>query len=82
MVLMISRQLEVHEVFQICLILETKLGDDLLSTNQTGQRFPSTIIQPCSNKLIYGTQHYLIAISNIEFLSRGIDCEVIVFNCL
>ena len=44
--------IEVNQFIQIHLILETKLCDDPLPTNQTGWIFPSTIIQPFSEKSI------------------------------
>ena len=57
---MILGGIEVNQFTQIGLILEAKLGDDLLPANQTGWIFSLTIIQPFSDKEFSG----IIAISH------------------
>ena len=61
---MISGGIEVNQFTQIRLILETKLGDDPLPTNQTENFLQQSSNHSLTNQFLE-SQQYLIATSNI-----------------
>ena len=86
--LVISEGIEISRFIQIWLIFETKLGDDLLSTNQTGWIFPSRIIQSFSDKSISGITAIFYCLQHRIFIwrywLRGLYFELLVnsHSCL